>query len=67
MTKISGALNKGDSGENGAEAKLQGVMNDWLVKADYSLELPGNLTWEEKRETINLRSKVGNIFLVKKT
>ena len=67
MTKISGALNKGDSGENGAEAKLQGVMNYWLVKADYSLELPGNLTREEKRETINLRSKVGNIFLVKKT
>lgn len=58
------SLNKGAPGEKGAETKLQDIINFWIVKADYSLELLRNLKGEERREGGNLRSKL-RIFLCK--
>lgn len=49
--------------EMGAEdTKSQDITNYWIVKADYSLELSRNLTWEDRREADYVRRIMGIFF-----
>ena len=54
--KIHVVLQERSFRRDGAQAKLQNIMNYWIVKANYSLELLRNFTGEGRKNAGNLRS-----------